>query len=77
MNDAILKPRNAQHYPGALSCEAIALLQHMASVNIWIPDYSKMNRAQIDGLAELIRVRYIQSSAWYGYRTQGRWASWI
>lgn len=77
MNDIVLKPRNAPHYPGALSCEAIALLQCIQAQNIWIPDYRTMTRAQIDGLAELIRVQYVQSSAWYGYRTAGRWQSWI
>lgn len=77
MENIVLKPRVAPHYPGALSCEAAELLQHMASVNIWIPDFSQMNHAQLDALAELIRVRYIQSSAWWGYRTAGRWVSWI
>lgn len=77
MINVTLKPRVAPHYPGALSCEAAELLLHMASVNIWIPDYKTMNRAQIDGLAQLISVGYIQSSAWWGYRTAGRWVSWI
>lgn len=77
MEYIVLKPKSAPHYPGALSCEAIELLQHIASVNIWIPNFRTMTRAQIDGLAELIRMQYIQSSAWYGYRTQGRWVSWI
>ncbi len=77
MMNVTLKPKSAPHYPGALSDEAAALLQCMYSVNIWIPDFRTMSKAQIDGLAQLIHVRYIISSAWWGYRTAGRWVSWI
>lgn len=77
IQNIVLKPKVAPHYPGALSCEAVELIQHIQTQNIWIPDFSKMNRAQLDGLAQLISVGYIISSAWYGYRVQGRWLSWI
>ena len=77
MDNITLTPRFAPHYPGALSCEAIELLQCIQNTNIWIPDFRTMNRAQIDGLAQLVKMGYIQSSAWYSYRVQERRLSWI
>lgn len=62
---------STQHFPRALSCEAAALLTSIRQVGLWMPDYRCLSRAQVDGLAQLIRAGYIESAAWWQYRARG------
>lgn len=59
------------HYPGALSDHAAALLRTIAATGVWQPDYSDMTRLQIVALEQLIRAGYIQPAAYGQYRARG------
>ncbi len=59
------------HYPGALSTDAVILLKCFEASASWQPEFSQMNRAQIDGLAQLTRAGYVEARAWWQYRAQG------
>lgn len=59
------------HYPGALSDDAAALLKTIIAAGAYQPDYATMNRAQLDGLGQLIHIGYIQSCSWWQYRARG------
>lgn len=61
-----------KYYPGAISDAAATLMHTIYDAAIWFPVWADMSPAQIAAFAELQKVGYVESTAFYGYRIKGR-----